>query len=906
MRSQFRWVLTTLLLMAGATSVVATPASANAPINEFSVQPSITQAGGHPDVQTFVWVGNNATQNIPPPTCNCHDSRDLNFNYPAGLIGSPQNVPQCSQADFANLHCAIDTQVGVNLVGLFLDLPKAPNNLPIPVFNLTPHPGQAGLLGFNAPIVESPIYIIFEPRTESDYGLNPVVSNIPHLFGNALTYTELTLWGVPADHSHDPLRMQPVGCNSQLTGDPPCEGGAVSNAPLAPFISNPTTCGEPLLSSVLVMAYDKGTDTAQSSWPATTGCDQLSFNPSLFAQPTTNEADTASGVDIDLKVPQQLSPTAPSPSEIRATSVTLPEGFSINPSAADGKSSCSEGQANVGIREKAAECPEFSKVGSLKITSASLPGILPGYVYLRDPAPGTPYRIWLVANGFGVHVKLPGTVHADPVTGRLTTTFENLPQFPFSDFNMHFFGSERSLLATPKRCGTYPVESTFTPWDAALAEQTSTQFFSLTSGPDGSPCPGATRPFGPTLLSGVADKGAGQHSAFTLDVSRADGDQNLSGITVATPPGFAATLKGVPYCPEAAIAKLLQPGYSGRTEQAAPACPAGSQIGTAIAGAGAGSHPLYLDGSVYLAGPYKKAPLSLMVAIPAVSGPYDLGVVAVRSAVRVDPRTAQITTVSDPLPQILEGLPVRTRSIRISLDREHFTVNPTNCDPFAVQSSILGDEGAAAALSARFQVANCSALGFRPRLSLQLRGSTKRRGHPGLHAVLSNAPGEANIARTVVAMPSTLILDNSHIGSVCTRVAFASNTCPAASIIGSARAETPLLEQPLAGKVYLRSNPSGRLPDVVVDLEGQIEIELVGKISSSHGGLRTTFTSVPDAPVTQFDLDLEGGAKGLLISTESLCKRPQRANIRINGQNGKQVRQSPKLKTGCGSGKARP
>jgi hypothetical protein len=652
-----------------------------------------------------------------------------------------------------------------------------------------------------------------------------------------------------------------------------------------------------------VLSYDGGTDSAEMAWPQMTGCDQLSFNPSLYAQPTTTETDSASGIDVNLTVPQQLSPTIPSPTELKGATVTLPQGFSINPNAADGKTSCSDAEARFGTEEEAL-CPDFSKVGSLTIDSPALPGPLPGFVYLGEPLPGNRYRIFLVANGFGVHIKLAGTVTPDPVTGQVAVTFENLPQSPFSAFNMHFFGSERGLLATPTQCGSYQVTTRFVPWDASLAAQTSHQFFTLDKGPYGAPCPGPIRPFNPTFQAASANHAPGAHAPFSLELRRADGDQDLAGLTLTTPPGFSATLAGIPYCPDGALALAASPSYSGIVEQESSVCPTASQIGTALAGAGAGNHPVYVPGKVYLAGPYKGAPLSLAVITPAISGPYDLGNVVVRVALRVDPTDAHITAVSDPLPQILQGIPLRLRAIRINLDRPGFAINPTNCDPFLIEAAVLGDQGSVANLGEHFQLANCGTLPFEPDLALSLAGGEKRTQNPALTAVLKAKPGEANIARTSVALPAGEILDNAHIQNPCTRVQFAANACPPSSVLGFAKAVTPLLEKPLEGPVYLRSS-SHKLPDVVADLRGQVEIVLDGRVDTVKRRLRTTFETVPDAPVTEFVLKLKGGSKGLLQNTENLCGKKQVALEKMTGQNGKHDSKNAAVETPCGS-KQRP
>jgi hypothetical protein len=884
--------------------VVADDASANAPIVSFSALPSVTQAGGHPDVAIQFATENRITQKSQSP-CNCEDPKDASVHLPAGFIGNPYAAPQCSLADFSAEECPIDSQIGMVEIESGASSPFLSA-----VYNVIPPPDVAGLVAFKIIAFAAPQFVVISARTGGDYGLDARASGLFHGLGLPLERLSQILWGVPAASSHDPLRVDTrftpgnesayfgFFCDangSPSTSDPktvvkPCGTNtaippAKANTPPTPFLQNPTTCDVPLSSSLDVLSYDGGSDSSEAAWPQMTGCDQLSFNPSLYAQPTTAQGDAPTGIDALLKVPQPLSPEIPSPTELRGVTVALPAGFSINPNAADGKTSCSDAQARFGTEEEA-HCPEFSKIGSLTIDSSALPGPLPGFVYLGEPLPGNRYRVFLIANGFAVHVKLAGTVTADPLTGQLAISFRDLPQSPLTTFNMHIFGSERGPLASPTRCGTYPVSSTFTPWDASLPVVTSTQYFTIESGPEGQRCPGSTRPFSPTLRAASASRTAGTHAAFSLEMKRSDGDQNLAGLTVTTPPGFAATLRGVAYCPQSAIDLLSDPLYSGIAELAAPACPPSSQIGTAVAGAGAGDHPVYVAGKVYLAGPYEGAPLSLLVVIPGVSGPYDLGSVAVRAAIHVDPLSAQVTTVSDYLPQILQGIPLRARSIRVNLDRPGFALNPTNCDPFAVEAQITGSEGAVATPASHFQLANCASLPFEPKLRLRFSGGTRRAKDPALHAVLTALPGEANVARAVVLLPHSEFLDNAHIQGPCTRVQFAAEDCPAGSVIGHAVAESPLLEKPLEGPVLIRTSVH-RLPDLVIALRGQFRIDLVAQVDSVHERLRARFNSLPDVPVSRIRLNLAGGGTGLLENSEDLCQREHPARVKLVGQNGR-------------------
>jgi hypothetical protein len=917
-----RWLalVLSLPLLLSLSGVVVSSAAGSVPIYSLEAKALATQAGAHADTETNFVVGTRFTE--PDVPCECTDARELTVHLPAGVIGNPHVVPACTSVEFAKFDCPVDSQVGLDDLAL-----GGPGGLTIlvPVYNIEPGPNEAGALGIATPLLFTPpIRIVLSPRTESDYGLDATITGITQVL--PLYSSELFLWGVPADPVHDPLRMArsfelaeetgfytPYGCAADPAPEieqnlwpsvacaPPDPNGPYhTNIPPEPFLSNPTECRGPLSVTLDVTAFDFGSDTATAPYPETTGCALLSFNPSLAAQPTTASADSASGLDVDLNVPQFQDPNIPSPSAIKNTEVTLPPGFTVNPNAADGKTACPDEAAKFGTRDKA-ECPEHAKIGTLTIVSSALPGPLPGYLYLGAPLPGNRYRVFLVADGFAVHIKLAGSIILDPKTGQVRISFKDLPEAPFEDFRLHIFGSERGILATPTQCAKYSVKTTFTPWDSELPEQESTQFFSLDSGPEGDPCPGAERPFEPKMEAGTTDNTGGSHSTFSFDLARNDGDQNLTAVDVETPPGFSATIAGIPYCSDAALNQAASEGSSGVGEQSTPSCPPASKIGETNTKAGAGSRPVSLPGSVYLAGPYKGAPLSLAVVTPAVSGPYDLGNVVVRVALHVDPSDAHITAVSDPLPAIVDGIPLRIRDVRVELNRSEFALNPTNCSPFSVNATVLGDQGASKTLSNRFQVANCGSLKYRPRLNLRLSGGVNRLGHPRIHAIFRTKATEANSRRISVTLPHGELLDNSHIGTVCTKPDFAANNCPQASLLGSVEARSPLLDEPLRGNVYLRASAVHELPDMVLDLKGQIDIEAVAKIDSVRGRLRATFEGIPDVPVGTVVLNLAGGSKGLLQNSEGLCGAGKRAIARMSGQNGAVRRIAVPLKPACGS-----
>jgi hypothetical protein len=906
LRSRSRALAAAVALFCASLLVLAGGASAAYEhivpgFDEFQVVPSDPQAGGHPNVEIDYQYRQDHEGECES---QCLFARRLILHWPEGFIGNPHVAPKCKMSEFSASECPVDAQIGKVVINFF-----GPE-IYVPFYNMETRPDQAGLLGFTAPLLGLPILVELGSRTDSDYGLEATQSDTMRLPFNKF---RIELWGVPADPVNDVDRFftpltgvaacyigifgpEIVGCPPGLPFVSPTY--APATVPPAPFLQNPTVCGTSLTMTGEVEYYGGSRGSTAVPWPETTGCAQASFNPSVTAKPTTEETDTASGLDTLLKVPQTQSPITPSPSQMKATRVTLPQGFSINPGASDGKVACPETATAIGTL-LGSTCPENSKIGSLSLDVAALPAPIPGNLYLAEPKPGDPYRILLTASGFATNVKLLGSVKADPVTGQLSIVFEHLPQSPLQAFDMHVFGSERGLLATPTHCGNYQVESEFVPWNSALNTRTSLSSIALSAGPNGQGCPGARLPFAPSLEAGSENSTAGMHAPFNLVLKRRDGDQSVKALDVTMPPGFAATLKGIPYCPESAIQALASAGRKGADEKQSPACPGASQIGTVVAGVGAGTHPLFTPGKVFLAGPYKGAPLSLVVAVPAVSGPYDLGNVAVRSAITVDPVTAQVSIQSDPLPQILQGILLRLRSVQLSIDRKGFALNPTNCDRFAVNATAFGAESGQWTETDPYQVANCADLPFAPKLNLKLKGGTNRRGHPALDAVLTANSGESNIGKVVVTMPHSMLLDNAHINAPCTRVQYAANSCPPSSQLGTARAFSPLLDKPLEGPVYLRSSSHG-LPDLVAKLDGLFQIELVGRIDSVRGRLRATFGSVPDVPVSRFTMSLAGGKKGLLQNSVNLCKRTQRSTVKMVGQNGRQLVARRKLQVACG------
>ena len=646
------------------------------------------------------------------------------------------------------------------------------------------------------------------------------------------------------------------------------------------------------------------TDSAEL--PAVEGCNALTFEPTIEARPTTNLADAPSGFEFHMHVPQNEDPEGVATPELKEAVVALPKGLNINPASGEGLTGCTEAQ--IGLHsERPAHCPDASKLGTALVHTPLLSQPLDGFLYLATPhenPSGALLAGYIALEGSGIRIKLPGTFETNPETGQITTKFLQNPQLPFEDLELNLFGGARGALRTPALCGSYETTSSLTPFSApesGLPATPSTTFATSAAAHEGEQCStsAAGEPNAPLMRAGTETPQAGIFSPFALRLIRQDGSQEVTSVETSLPKGLIGRLAGVPYCFDSAIAAASQ--KSGAEEKASPSCPAASEVGTVDVGAGAGPTPIHVPGRVYLAGPYKGAPISLAIITPALAGPFDLGTVVVRAALFVDPETTQITAKSDQIPHILEGIPLDVRSITMKLNRPNFTLNPTSCEEkhFTGQASTL--LGAVSALDQRFQVVGCDALAFKPKLSLALKGGYKRRGHPALTAVVKMPSGGANIASTQVVLPPTEILDNAHIQSPCTRVQFAANACPPGSVLGSARAETPLLDQPLEGPVYLMTGFGHKLPDLVVDLNGQIHVVLDGVVGSSKaGGLRTSFEAVPDAPVSKFVLKLQGAHRGLVQNSVNLCKAPQRASAVFTGQNAKSAELNPALKVSCG------
>jgi hypothetical protein len=911
-----------LVIALAALGVVTPGAAAENPsqfaIASLSASLSTSQAGAHPDFNLSFEFSREANGSPYARTSG------LEVRIPPGLLANPSNAPKCTAAQLSTTvpsnptnetGCPQDSQVGISEVQLYGA--AGPLTIVEPVYDMVaagPHTvARFGIFALNYPV-----FLTAEAKPEDNYAVTTKIEGISSY--EPLLAANTTLWGVPAATSHDAQRITPFEAISN-GGSPETPTGERSSG-LTPtaFMVNPTRCGVPLEVAVKATTYAEPSRPveARTSLGEISGCGKLAFKPSFTLRPTTTAAESPAGVDAEITLPQAglVQPNLLATPHLKKAVAALPQGVSLNPSAASGLGACTEGQVGVVsespilFNDAPAACPASAQVGTAEIITPILPEPVQARLYVASQNANPFHTLlagYLVAEGQGLTLKVAGQFDLNPVTGQITAIFADNPQAPFEDLKLHFKEGNHGVLITPASCGNYATSTSLSSWAAQDPENPSaadTVFgqapFVIDRGPGGSAC-AAGQPNNPRFEAGTKTPLAGFYSPFVLDLSREDGTQRIGAVNLSLPPGLTGKLAGIPYCTESAIASAGS--KSGREELASPSCPAASEVGTVTVGAGAGPQPLYVEGKAYLAGPYKGAPLSLAIITPAVAGPFDLGTVVVRSALYVNEETAQISVKSDPLPTILQGVPLDVRDIRVEMNRSNFTLNPTSCEAMLVSGEAISTSGQPAQLSNRFQVGGCKGLDFKPKVNITLSGSTRRAGHPGLKAVVTfpNTSEEANIARAQVNLPHSEFLDQGNLNKTCTRPVLRAGNCPKSTIYGKAKAWTPLLEKPLEGNVYLVGGYGYKLPALVAELNGQIRFLLAGKVDTGpNNGIRNTFELVPDAPVSRFVLQMKGGRKySLLENSENLCAKPQRAIARFTAQSGRVLNLKPIIANDC-------
>jgi len=879
-----------------------------------------TLAGSHPYAFTtevnFAQAG--TSEGNPGVPITDGDVKDLHIELPPGLLENPTAVAECSQAAFqtprgggalSGEDCPPRSQIGTVAVRSSYGGGSVRT---FGVFNLKAPPGAASELGFNA-YGSAYAFIPHVRQSGSEYGITLDALNLPQktdLYGFTLS-----LWGTPWKPSHDTERGDCLNEEDPASPLGSCSLGKEATSAAVAYLTLPTACSSPLTWSIRATSWQQGGEVTrkytphynQSSAPLNlTQCSTLLFEPKPSAVLTNPRASSPSGLNFDIAVPTfgLLHSKRRAASPVKTAVVAMPEGVTVNPSVGSGLGVCTPSQYNAETPTSppGVGCPNSSKIGDFQVKSPLFDEPIAGAIFLAAPH-DNPFDsllgLYLVAKApeRGIGVKVAGELSPDQATGQLTATFEDLPQIPYSSLEIHFREGQRSPIATPAACGNQTIAINLSPWLNPAAVLHSTSPLAISSGVGGGPCPNGTPPFKPQAQAGSLNSNAGSYTPFYLHLTRKDDEQEITSYSATLPPGLTGKLAGIPYCPDANIEAAKK--RSGFAETEHPSCPATSLIGHTTAGYGLGSVLAYAPGNLYLAGPFHGSTFSIVAIDSATVGPFDLGVVVVRSAIHVDPQSAQVSidsAGSDPIPHIIDGIPIHLRDIRVYISRPNFTLNPTDCEPFQVASQLNGSgadfgnpaDDSSATATTPYQASNCGALAFKPRLSLQLRGGTKRGDYPSLRAELRPRPGDANIAGAAVALPPAEFLEQSHIQTICTKGQFAREACPPESVYGHARAYSPLLGEPLEGDVYLRSSDN-TLPDLVAALRGGglgLKIDVVGRIDSLKGGLRGTFTTLPDAPVSKFVMTLKGGKHGLLVNSEDVCAAKGWAIARFTAKNG--------------------
>jgi hypothetical protein len=893
-----------------------------------------TQAGSHPyQMITNISFNTQIVQRpeigdlryVPLPMENL---KDVVVDLPPGFFGDPNaTTKKCTHneleppEDIKISECPDESSLGVLDAEFLKGAGRiAPEFAGSGVWSMVPPPGVAFQLA--AHLIKPNAFIDIGVPAGGDSGARAISLNAP--VTAPVLATRLTIFG-----------GAPAGSKK-------------------PFLTLPSACNGPLTSRIEVDSYQNPghlvgassvTRNSAGSPGGMTGCAQLAFPPTIETRPDVPNASSSSGLTAKVHVSQKaaLDPEGLAESALRNTTVTLPAGVALNPAGADGLEACTEGLAgfngfaefNPGfepgdqtptfmedlpnpLQPGTNFCPNGSKIGTVKLRTPLLTEPLEGAVYLaaQNANPfGSLVAMYMIIDDpvSGTIVKLTGKVSlceraGEPLegvtceaSGQIVTTFKNTPQLPFEDLELHFFGGERAPLTTPARCGTYTTKATFTPWSGNAPVNT-TSSFQIEHGPHEGPCPGASLPFGPSLNAGVTNIQAGGFTPFAMTMSREDGEQNLQAIGLHMPPGLSGLLTGVKLCGEA--------------EANAGTCGPESEIGETTVSVGVGSEPFSVKGGrVFITGPYKGAPFGLSIVNSAKAGPFDLGKVVVRARIEVDPITTALTVTSDnegdfKIPQYIKGIPLQIKHVNVTITRPGFTFNPTNCNRMAITGSLDSTEGASQSLSVPFQATNCATLKFAPKFAVSTSAKTSKARGASLKVKLTypKAPfgSQANIRSVKVDLPKQLPSRLTTLQKACTAAQFKANPagCPAASLVGHAKATTPLIPVPLEGPAYFVSNGGQAFPNLIMVLQGYgVTVDLVGDTFISKKGITSsTFKTVPDAPVGSFELTLGQGKFSALTANGNLCKNKSKLKMptAFVAQNGATIHKVTKVAvTGC-------
>jgi hypothetical protein len=898
-----------------------------------------TQAGSHPYAALFSFdlvVKRAKVNEFPFYEPAGHELRNLTFNLPPGLVGNPNAVPQCTRQLLNAEQCPLSSQVGV------LAAENEGTGLGrFSVYNMVPPPGAPAEFAFALEGITT--FLDASVRSGSDYGITTHVNNVVQ---RDVLNSVLILWGNPGDASHNPWRVglnDKEGCSEAAGRDQDPFHCKPVTPGTTPFLTLPTSCAGPQTFSLSANAWEDASAEARTSvlshdsnGHATgfTGCEHLGFGPTVTTSPDTSDADTPAGLTVEVRPPigglENIEGLGSS--DIQNTSVTLPEGLVINPGQAAGLKTCGPGEDGLTTEAEKAEgtedngppkCPNASKVGTVRIKSPLIESAaekeFEGDVYVMKSNPPE-LKLLVAASADGVNLKLVGVVHLDEQTGRLTTTFQGTPELPFTVFKLSFSGGAQAALDTPTQCGVYTTTADFMPWSSPfVADFFTNASFGITAGPGGGPCPSSPLPFAPSMVAGSTTDQAGAFTSFSLLLQRGDAQQRIETLQFKEPAGLAGLISSVTLCQE--------------PQAAAGSCPAASHIGHAVVASGPGPYPLVLpqpgapELPIYLTGPYKGAPFGLSIVTPVIAGPFNLGTIITRAKIEVDPLTAQITVTTDPLPQVVAGVPTDLRQIQSVIDRPSFLFNPTNCSPQEFTGTAwgtpppgAGGPGATAAVSSHFGVGSCRELAFTPKIGVTTAAKSSKANGASLLFNIAYPKGalgkQSWFNEAKFDLPKQLPARLTTIQKACLARVFETNpaACPPASLIGHAVVHTQVLPVPLSGPVYFVSHGGAKFPDAVIVLQGDgVKINLVGEtfINGKTGITSATFRNTPDVPFENIEVTIpsgpfsEFGANLPASAHGSFCGQKLVMPTFFKAQNGLEIKRNTTVGvSGCAKKKA--
>jgi hypothetical protein len=812
-----------------------------------------TQSAGHPPfgVTTFSF---NSEEPAPGVTLPVGKVKNVRVDLPPGLAANPQAISRCPVATFEKDECPgpeageeNNTLIGINYLTIFTGTEVA--TIPAAVYDLVQPEGiplEFGIHVYAPHIVNEHIFMVGHVSWSTDYHEYFEINNINE--ATPLLKSKLVFFG------------------NAGTG----------------FLTLPSECSTSTTSHLRVESWKGEVSETNTHTPVgVEKCSEVPFSPTLGLTPSSTQLDQPDDAAISVALKQSETGAELNSPDVKNAVVTMPEGMTLNPSAANGLVACSNGEFGMKTTN-AVSCPAASQVGTVKIETPDLPEAMTGGVYAgqpvagKGPESGEEYRLFVDAESkYGVSVRLEGKVKANTSTGRLETTFTENPQLPFTKFTLSFSGPHAPI-ANPLTCGKAIATSVFTPYTGTAAAGPLAEFTVDVDGKGGA-CP-SPMPFALTQSTeGLPTTGASTTS-FKLKLGRTDGNQYLQKVSTTLPAGLVAKIPSVPLCAEPAAK--------------AGACPEASKIGTVSTSVGSGPTPYPLSGSVYLTGPYGGAPFGLSIVVPATKvGPYDYGNILTRAAISINPYTARVTIAGN-VPTIVGGVPLRMKGLTIAVEHANFMLNPTNCGTLATETTFTSTMGATDLVSTPFQATGCSSLAFKPKFSYSTNGNPTKRYGARLDVKLRETAGNANIKSVKVQLPLKLPSRQSTLALACAEKTFAAApyTCPSGSNVGGVTITTPTLPGTLSGPAYFVSHGGAAFPDLDLVAKGDgVTVILVGKTNISKGITHTTFESLPDVPVSSFELNLPTGEKSALGVNGNFCHGKMYMPTTVVGQNGKSV-----------------